>query len=594
MQWRTLKEDLRLLPKVARVGRALARKHATVGTLVRDQAQAIPDRVLLRFESESVTYAAFNAGVNAFAAVFRQAGVGREPVALMMENSPTLLMAQAAAAKIGAIAALINTHISGAQLTHALRASTARHVFTDATCLPRAVAPPESASLTIWGQGDPAQLPPHVEPLDAALAAAPRNEPATPVVHGNDPFLYLFTSGTTGYAKPALIRHSRFTTASAALGSLLRVEPEDVIYAPLPLYHGQNNFLGFGMATWSGATLASRRRFSPEACLGDVRHHQATVLVYLGELCRYVLRQTPRPDDREHRLRLAVGAGLRPDIWEGFRQRFALPWIVEMYGLTEGNVNLINHSGRVGSVGRAQPFLHSDVRLARCDPESGELARDEHGFVVPCADGEAGELLSRMTWRSLIAFESPPAHKTPPARIAHDAFRRGDRWFRTGDLLRRDQDGYFYFVDRIGDSFRTQGIVVFTQEVAEVLNGAPGVTETNVFAVDIGDGPARVGMAAVVLERGAAFDPRAFYRTARSLPAAAQPVFMRVTPVMDVSGVLKQRKTELQRQGYDPTRITDPLYVRDDAAETYVPLTAAILAQIQRGKWVVSTAPAAR
>ena len=245
-------------------------------------------------------------------------------------------------------------------------------------------------------------------------------------------------------------------------------------------------------------------------------------------------------------------------------------------------------------MGRAQPFLHSDVRLARCDPESGELARDEHGFVVPCADGEAGELLSRMTWRSLIAFESPPAHKTPPARIAHDAFRRGDRWFRTGDLLRRDQDGYFYFVDRIGDSFRTQGIVVFTQEVAEVLNGAPGVTETNVFAVDIGDGPARVGMAAVVLERGAAFDPRAFYRTARSLPAAAQPVFMRVTPVMDVSGVLKQRKTELQRQGYDPTRITDPLYVRDDAAETYVPLTAAILAQIQRGKWVVSTAPAAR
>ncbi|HXQ24013.1 MAG TPA: AMP-binding protein, partial [Candidatus Acidoferrales bacterium] len=165
MNLRTLWDDLREIPLFIRMAAALRRAsdegRETLGVLVREQADRIPDRVLLRFENETLTYAAFNGGVNAFAAVFKQAGIGREPVALMLENSPTLLMAQAAVAKIGAIGALINTHLRGAPLSHVLLASGARHVFADAECLPHVVALPDAVSLTVWGEGDPAALPPH-------------------------------------------------------------------------------------------------------------------------------------------------------------------------------------------------------------------------------------------------------------------------------------------------------------------------------------------------------------------------------------------------------------------------------------------------
>lgn len=589
MPWHLRTEDVWLLPPLARAGWTLLRRRdQTIGALVRDKAQASPDRVFLRFETESVTWGAFNDGANAFAAVFRRAGVGREPVALMMENSPTLLMAQVAAAKTGAIAALISTHLSGAALTSALRASTARHVFTDGACLARAAAPPESASLTLWGQGDPAALPPHVEPLDAALAAAPRAEPNAPAVGPDDPFLYLFSAGTTGNPRPTLVRHRRFTAAGVTLGALLRIGADDVVYAPLPLYHGIANLVGFSVAAHAGAVFASRRRCTAAHCLDDIGKHRATALVYAGELCRYLVGEPPRADDRSHRLRVAVGAGMRPDVWVPFRDRFAVPRIVEMYGLTEGNVALLNLTGSIGSVGRPLPGLRGDVRLARCTPDAGDLVRDDEGFLVECEAGEAGELLCRVRERSPMPLGGYLDAKAAALRVVSDAFRRGDRWFRSGDLLRRDTDGHFTLVDRISDTLRCRGTLVSTLDVADALNGRAGVSETNAFAVTLPGRSEPVLMAAVVLARGARFDGAAFYAASRALAPAARPVFVRVVPVMDVTGVLKQRKPELQRQGYDPTRLPDPLFVRDDTAETYVPLTSDVLARIRAGTWVVS------
>jgi len=588
MNWRLFWDDVRELPVFVGMAGALRRASAdsrhTFGVLVREQAERVPDRVLLRFEHETVTYGEFNAGVNAFAAVLKQAGVTREPVALMMENSPTLLMAQAAVAKLGAIGALINTHLSGASLRHVLVTSRARHVFVDAVSLPRVVELPDSVRFTVWGQGEAAALPPHVEPLDAALAAAPRREPAMPDVRGRDVFLYIYTSGTTGYPKPAIVRHSRYSMSGIALSGMLGLGADDVIYAPLPLYHGESNFVGFSVAVRAGGGFASRRRFSASEFLSDVRRHGATAFVYVGELCRYLLRQPPTPADRDHRLRLAVGAGLRPDIWEAFQQRFGIARIVEMYGATEGNVSLMNRSGRPGSVGRPHPFQHSQVRLARYDFAKRELVRGPDGFLVPCADGEVGELLGRVTTRATMAYDGYTDPQATAAKLVRNAFRRGDTFFRTGDLLRRDADGYYYFVDRVGDTFRWKGENVATQEVAEVLNGAPGVSETNVYGVEVPGADGRAGMAAVVLAPGATFDAAAYYTHAEQLPSYARPLFVRLTPAMDVTGTLKQRKTELQLQGYDPTTVTDPLYIRDDASRRYLPLTAEILDDLRSGR----------
>jgi fatty-acyl-CoA synthase len=587
MNLRLLWDDLRELP--ALMGMAGAVRHAaddsreTFGTLVREQAQRIPERPLLRFEHETVNYAEFNAMANAFAAVFKHAGVGREPVALMMENSPALLAAQTAVAKVGAIGALVNTHLSGPPLSHVLLACKARHVFVDAACLPRVVALPECAGLTVWGQGDAAELPPHVEPLDTALAAADRTEPAMPDVRCRDVFLYIYTSGTTGYPKAAIVRHGRYIISGIGLSSLLGVDANDVLYAPLPLYHGESNFVGFSVAMRVGGTFASRRRFSAGEFLNDVRRHGATAFVYVGELCRYLLQQPPSARDRDHRLRLAVGAGLRPDIWERFQERFGIARIVEMYGATEGNVSLMNRAGRVGSVGRPHPFQHHQVRLARYDVARGELVRGSAGFLVPCGVDEPGELLGRIRRRGPMPYDGYTDARASEAKVIRNAFRRGDAYFRTGDILRCDRDGYYYFVDRVGDTFRWKGENVATQEVAEILNDAPGVSETNVYGVQIPGTDGRAGMAALVLEPGAQFDPVAFYARAQQLPAYARPLFVRIVPAMDVTGTLKQRKTDLQRQGYDPRSCTDPLFFRDDAQRRYVPLTTSLFEGIQSG-----------
>lgn len=589
MSWRLFWDDVRKLGPFLRFGSALRRcgpdGRETLGTLAREQAARLGEKPFLHFERETVSFAGHNAQVNRWTSVLRTAGVlQHESVAIMMENSPAFLFAQGAAAKRGAIAALINTHLRGQPLEHVLRASGARHVLTDEACLPALVELPGAAAFTVWSLGDPATLPPHVEPLEQAVAQAEEKEPDLPDVRGRDVFLYIYTSGTTGLPKAAIIRHARFMLAGLGLSALLRLQADDVIYAPLPLYHGESNFVGFSVAARLGGGFASRRRFSASAFLDDVRRHGATAFVYVGELCRYLLRQPPTPQDREHRLRLAVGAGLRADIWVQFQERFGIQRIVEMYGATEGNISLINLEGKVGSVGRAHPFQHHNLKLARYDVVQGDLVRQPSGRLIECEVGEVGELLGRISKRNMMPYDGYTDREATAKKIVRNAFATGDAWFRSGDLLRRDEDYFYYFVDRVGDTFRWKGENVSTQEVSMVLDRTPEVSESNVYGVPIPGHEGRAGMAALVLYPGAEFDGRELYRVAEELPAYARPLFVRIVAEMDVTGTLKQRKLELQRQGYDPSAISDPLYVRDDEARAYVPLTPEAYRQIVAGE----------
>ena len=368
------------------------------------------------------------------------------------------------------------------------------------------------------------------------------------------------------------------------LGRIFGVSADDCIYAPLPLYHGESNFVGFSVALKAGACFASRRKFSAREFLTDVRRHRATGFVYVGELCRYLLQQPPSAADREHALRYASGAGLRPDIWETFQRRFGIARIFEMYGATEGNVSLMNRSGRSGSVGRPYPFQHSQVKLARYDVENDAPVRGSDGFLVECAPDEPGELLGR-TDRGMMRYDGYANDRAATERkLVRDAFEKGDAWFRTGDLLRRDRDGFFYFVDRLGDTFRWKGENVSTQEVSEVLNGARAVAESCVYGVRVPGNDGRAGMAAIVLAEGASFDAGAFYaHVERRLPGYARPLFVRITRSIAVTGTLKQRKTEARAEGFDPATVSDPIYFRDDTARSYVRLDRALYAEIEAG-----------
>ena len=588
----TLVEDLIELPKFLEVKRALqgagAGAFRTMGYVCRDQAEKIPDRPALRFERETVTFGAFNAGVNRYANLLRRRGVGKgDVVNVMMENSPAMLMAQGACAKLGAIGALINTHLEGEALAHVHLASKAKVAVVDRPCA-RAMLPLLDRLRDLAVLADVPDLVAEGSrflPLLEELDASPDAEPDMPDVKISDVFLYVYTSGTTGFPKPAIVRHARFTAGGHSLAILLGETPDDCVYAPTPLYHGYANFVGFSPAFHKGACFASRRKFSASEFLPDVQRHGVTIFCYVGELCRYLMRTPPSPEDRKHKIRIATGPGLRPDIWRAFRDRFGIATIIDSYGQTEGNISLQNRRGRVGSCGRCAPFQHEQLKLAKYDLERGELVRGADGFLVECGVGEQGELLGRITKNSPMSFDGYADPKDNERKLVRDCFEKDDLYLRTGDLLKRDYASYYYFVDRIGDTFRWKGENVATIEVEHLLNQAPGVHETAVYGVSVPGTEGRAGMALVVPKDGAALDPRAFYEHAtRVLPAYARPLFVRVAPQVDVTGNFKNRKTRLQDEGFDPARFADTLWFRDDVRESYVPLDASLRDDIVAGR----------
>lgn len=578
----TFLEDLREIPHYRRIGRAVARAGGNpprAGQVIRDQAERWPERTFLRFEAATLTFAEYNRGVNRYADLLRRCGVGRgEPIAVMMENSPDFLMLQGAVAKTGAIGALINSYLRGASLAHVLAASGARVVFADRACSPAVLALPPVAGRVVYGHGQGAI------DLAEAWGNASDGEPELADVGLADVFLYIYTSGTTGYPKAALVRHARFTLGGHSLAALLDLEEGDCSYAPTPLYHGYSNLVGFAPALHAGTAFASRHRFSASQFLADVRRTGATHFLYVGELCRYLLNQAPTPWDRAHRLRLATGPGLRPDIWRPFLERFGIDRVLETYGQTEANVSLMNRRGRVGSIGRPAPFSHRDLRLVHFDADLQAPVRNRAGRVEECGAGEVGELVSVVARNTRMTFDGYVNAADNEQKLVRDCFAAGDVYLRTGDLMRRDRCGYYYFVDRVGDTFRWKGENVATAEVAELLNGAPGVAETAIYGVAVAGTEGRAGMALVVMRPGVSFDGPSYFRHAsRVLPSYARPLFVRIAPAMDVTGTLKHSKRRLQAEGYRLPAGSDQVYFRDEAAGSYVRLTEVLRNQIESG-----------
>jgi fatty-acyl-CoA synthase len=289
------------------------------------------------------------------------------------------------------------------------------------------------------------------------------------------------------------------------------------------------------------------------------------------------LNAPPGPHERDHHLRVITGNGLRPEIWKRFQDRFAIPRIVEFYGATEGNVSMLNYDGTLGSVGRVPDYLQwlLPTRVVRFDVEREMPVRGPDGLCIECGPEEAGEAVGRLSMRAGRNFEGYTKKGETEKKILRDVFARGDAWFRTGDLMRRDEHGYFYFVDRVGDTFRWKGENVATSEVAQALSSVPGIRETNIYGVHVPGHDGRAGMAALVVD--GSFDIAGLGgRLESHLPAFARPLFLRLQPQIEVTGTFKQRKVDLVREGFDPSAIADPLYWYDTSAHRYEKLDASI------------------
>lgn len=552
-------------------------------------------RPALLYGAELLDYDTLNRSVNRAAHALRELGVRRgDVVALCMENRPAFFFAWLGLAKVGAVAAFLNTHVSGRPLAHALEVTGARRVIVGEECLALFDGQPRELPLWLWPDAEHPATPDRrarcALDLEAVAQSMPDADPPAAWRQGlvaEQPAIYIFTSGTTGLPKAARVSHARLLITGDVMGETMELTPEDRFYVFLPLYHGAASLSAAGTALATGASMLLRRKFSRREFWRDVRRHGVTVCQYVGEICRFLLSEPPRPDDRDHSLRRMVGAGLARESWEQWVRRFGAMHIYEGWGSTESNTNLINLDNRPGSCGRVPFWDKTNLRLVRWDPDSGTHPRGADGFLQLAGVDEPGEAIGMildLPDSPAGRFEGYTSAEATEGKILRNVFRPGDAWWSSGDLLRCDADGYCWFVDRIGDTFRWNSENVSTAEVADQLGDFPGMDAVTVYGVQVPGHEGRAGMAAVVLQPGRVFDPAAFWALAmQRLPRYAAPLFVRVAATADMTGNYKLRKVDLQREGYDPAQVSDPLYVRDDRARSYVPYSDEALARQLHG-----------
>ena len=542
--------------------------------IVEEFAARTPAAPAVFYQDRIVSYRDLDEGANRFAHWALAQGVKRgEAVALYLENCPEYLMAWLGLLKIGAVAALINTNLKGVALAHCVSIVGARLAVVGSDLCANFLEARIRPEPTPWVLGGGAGG----SDLDAALAEASPAAVAKSVRDGitcKDNAFYIYTSGTTGLPKAAHFSHFRMLFMMYGFAGAMKTTAQDRTYCTLPLYHATGGVCSVGMALTAGGALILRRKFSAHEFWNDCRKYEATLSAYIGELCRYLLNMPPHPRDGEHRLRAITGNGLRPEIWPQFQKRFRIPRIVEFYGATEGNVAMLNYDGTVGAVGRVPRYMRKvfPTRIVRFDVAEETPVRGADGFCIECEPGEAGEAIGQISEKPGRAFEGYTAAKDTKKKILYDVFVKGDAWFRTGDLLRRDAHNYFYFVDRIGDTFRWKGENVATSEVAEALGVLPDILEVNVYGVAVPGRDGRAGMAALVARPG--FDPSTLARRiSGNLPDFARPLFLRLRPEMEITGTFKLKKADLVKEGFDPGVIADPLFWYDASQAVYRALT---------------------
>jgi fatty-acyl-CoA synthase len=576
--------------RILRMTTPIAKNPARVfPALIEELAEKFGDAPALISQRERLSYRALSERANRYARWARRQNLGKgETVCILMPNRPEYMAAWIGITAMGGVAALINTNLLGTALAHCIDIVAPKHVLV-ATELAAEFSTARSLLKTtpkIWSHGgnngDPRidteidALPGHR--LDASERAALSIE---------DHALYIYTSGTTGLPKAANVNHYRVMLASCAFAGVMNTTSADRMYDCLPMYHTVGGLVATGAVLLNGGAVVIREKFSVNEFWDDIVREQCTLFQYIGELCRYLVHAPPNPNESKHRLRMVCGNGLRPDLWEQFKTRFHIPHILEFYGATEGNVNIFNFEGKPGSVGRVPWFVahRFPIAVVKFDVERQRPIRNANGFCERCEPNELGEVIGRIVndaSKPGNRFEGYAAVDQNEHKILRDVFKKGDSWFRTGDLMRKDKRGYFFFADRVGDTFRWKGENVSTTEVAEAINRFPGITDANVYGVTIPKYDGRAGMAAIVCEGQC--DLGALHaHLAANLPPYARPLFLRIQRRLDITGTFKQKKVDLVREGFNPLATKDPIFFSDPQANTYVPLDAAFYLRLENG-----------
>ncbi|MDE2286232.1 MAG: long-chain-acyl-CoA synthetase [Hyphomicrobiales bacterium] len=580
-----LRDWVRALDAIASIA---GRPQRLLPDIVDELARAQSDAPALLSARESFSYGALAARVNRYARWALDCGLVKgDVVGLMMPNRPEYLAIWLGLTGVGIVVALINTQLRGPSLAHCIDAAAPTHVIAAAEfCAVLTEAPISHNRPKLWAHGGGTQF----DRIDVAVerfSTAPLIPAERRPVTIADRALLIYTSGTTGLPKAAIVSHRRVLQWSFWFAGLMHTGPDDRLYDCLPLYHSVGGVVAVGALLVHGGSVVIRDKFSANDFWREVAAYNCTLVQYIGELARYLLNAPHHPAEAAHRLRLACGNGLKTDIWQKFQHRFAIPRILEFYAATEANISLVNVEGKAGSIGRVPPFLahRFPLALVEFDAQSAAPARGGDGFCIRCGAGGIGEAIGRIRGAAAEqggVFEGYTDAADTERKVLRDVFERGDAWYRTGDLMRMDAAGFYYFIDRIGDTFRWKGENVSAAEVAAALTAFPGITDASVYGVHVANTDGAAGMAAIVCVNTPDLAGLREH-LAQRLPTYAQPKFLRIAAAIAMTSTFKHSKTELQRHGFDPVAIHDPIYVDDAATGTYVRLDAAQYARIQAG-----------
>ncbi len=602
----TTDQQVRLLPLLQNMARMAPQMHHTlagmvglatskpeklnsIGLLLEKQAERRPAAAALQFGERIYTYAQFNIAANRYAHYLASQGIGRgDTVAVMLENRPDALFAVAGIVKLGAIASMINTSQRGPVLIHSLTLVRPRMIIVGEELLTAV----EEVRAELFADGElpcaflpdasATRAPAGYQHLPDLLQTQPvRNPDSTGSITLGMPCFYIFTSGTTGLPKASVMSHLRWMKGMYGVGkAAVRIRPTDVFYCPLPLYHNNALTLAWGTAMGGGACLALSRKFSATRFWDEIRACGATAFCYIGELCRYLLNQPPTDQDRQHQVRICLGNGLRPDIWDAFKDRFGIEHICEFYGASEGNLAFVNGF----NMDRTAGFCPLSFAVVRYDIEQDQPVRGPDGHLERVRPGEAGLLICEVSERA--TFDGYTDRSASEKKLLRDVFASGDCWFNSGDLVRDQGLWHIQFVDRLGDTFRWKGENVATTEVEAALNTHPQIEQSVAYGVEIPGTDGRAGMAAISLS----VDPQQFdfadlaSRLRADLPAYAVPLFLRCRSEQEVTGTFKYRKVDLKKEAFHPDQVSDPLYVLLPGRNQYTPVDTAVHARILSGE----------
>jgi len=560
------------------------------GNLLDYNAEHYGNRPALLYEDIKYTYKELNEWTNRYANFFLSIGLKKgDVINVFLENRPELMIIIGAMGKIGTIASLINTRQRSASLIHSFTVNDVKTYVIGEEMCPVFLKVMKNLKLTskdkLFFLSDKGELeiPEGFLNLKEKVKDQATSTPsAIREIKGIDPYAYVFTSGTTGLPKAAPMRHIHMMSSTYGWGVIaLNMQPEDIIYISLPLFHSNSIHIGLASALRGGSAVALARKFSVSNFWNDVRKYKATCFNYIGELCRYLLNQAPDSEDRNHNVYKICGNGLRPEIWKEFKERFGIRYVYEHYGATEIRAMFCNYFNRDYTIG----INFHPHTLVKYDISADRPIQDENGFFQKVEEGEAGLLIMKITGPTIFAgYTDKVATKK---KIIENPFGNGEFWLNTGDLLRNIGFSHAQFVDRLGDTFRWKGENVSTSEVEDILSSFNQIEHSSVYGVEIPGTGGRAGMASIISTKDCQnFDFNGLLSILKTnLPQYAIPKFIRFLSELSTTSTFKIRKAKTKEEGYNIKKITDPIYILLPGNKEYTRLSEIIYKNIGENKY---------